>query len=362
MKKIRFFALLLLSALLLPTLFSCSLLPKKTEEGLLDCALTVYENDDYNFEFTYPSLFKTVTVTDSTENKDESVIEFKLDDTDYITMYCMYNPEDDFYSFMKAKNFDTELMYSVNPNVFVYDRRNPDIGEKPAYYLIGCTRRMVYITEYTFNKGNDVAYAVCDRLSFDFTYYANTPKENASLSSEIVLAGGYLKLRLPGNAVLDFYPKPENTETTTQAAASGTESGEETAEEPVSYLTYSKVVASGREYIGAFYANAVSYRFTSEELQSGVLDAAYQSLISVLTEETIKNAQVDEKAVYRTASGSSYSILTFTCTYNGHECSGTVMAGYGARGQYFEFVYAISDDAPDGEFTNYSDMLESISM
>ena len=83
MKKIRITVLILLSAIILPCMFSCSRLSalrgKKPET-------TKYTNDDYHFSLVYPSYFGTVEEIPSQENGDEYRIELRHNKIDIPTV------------------------------------------------------------------------------------------------------------------------------------------------------------------------------------------------------------------------------------------------------------------------------------
>ena len=129
-KTVKTAAILLLAAMLLPCLVSCSKIPflnrKKAETQ-------TYVNSDYHFSLTYPSSFFNIEEIPSEENGDEYRIEIRKSQTDKITIDITYKTEEgirigSLYDFAELRRLDKSRIkplymetFPKSVNSFSYD-------------------------------------------------------------------------------------------------------------------------------------------------------------------------------------------------------------------------------------------------
>ena len=96
-------------------------------------------------------------------------------------------------------------------------------------------------------------------------------------------------------------------------------------------------------------------------LSNEEIDSEMLGMIAELSTDKIRNVKKVGRAEQRTSSKMQYRIINFSCTYNGAKASGSLTVGYTMLGKYFEYVYAMADDASQQELDNFLDMIDSIS-
>ncbi len=313
--------------------------------------VSVYTNEDYHFKFTRPAVFSAVELVENPEDDDECDIFFKdIEGGRVITLSCKFNPNDNFYEYATENGFDKDKITSVNQNTFIYDDRE---NSEPAYYLISATKRMIFKAEYKYSdKDSADDIAVCDSLAFEFDIYANTPKKNPLLSSEIYLYEDNFSLRIPANASYKLSPEQENEPT-----AETDENGEEIH----TPSPYTSVTAENKYY-------TASYNISPSETAFLKLSDITEQMALVIDKEHIAEVSgglVSELSLSKgellTCAEGNYIFIPFNCTYNGKACYGAYAAGYSQSGYFYEYVYACANDTPSGEAEQFRQMLQSTS-
>lgn len=313
--------------------------------------VSVYTNEDYHFRFTRPSVFSAVELVENEEDDDECDIFFKDPEGGrVITLSCKFNPNDNFYEYATENGFDKDKITSVNQNTFIYDDRE---SNEPSYYLISATKRMIFKAEYKYtDKDSADDKAVCDSLSFEFDIYANTPKKNPLLSDKIYLLSDKFSIRIPANVSCKLLPEQEN-----EPSVETDENGEEIhVPSP-----YTSVTASGKYYTASVITSPSETAFLKlsdvTEQMALVIDSKH---ITEVSDDLVSNLSLSKGELLSSAEG-NYIFIPFTCVYNGNEGYGAYAAGYTQSGYFYEYTYACSNNAPDGEAEQFRQMLGSIS-
>ena len=358
MKKIKIISVILLSAVLLPCLISCSRLSSLRGEKP---KTTKYTNSDYHFSLIYPTVFSEIKEIPSQENGDEYRIELKRSDNDLIYIDITYKKAANLYEFAELSGFEkdkikplsmTEFDHSVNS--FSYDKRDCPADEKPAYYIYASTKRMLYTVGYEFEHGDKNADGVCESLVFDFDIYANVPKDNQFLSPGYEIYNKTSSISVPANYDVKLYPDPENVPSVTVDE----ESGEVIRP---SYAEYNKIEAySDLGYLVLSLSTDVD--FNMQQLASDETDAKMKPFASQLGGEQISNIEFAEKGSYMVENSVTYRKIYFTCIYNEKEASGTLTVGFTGGFRYFKSLYVIADSAEGAERLCFEDMLHSVKL
>ncbi|MBO4868596.1 MAG: hypothetical protein J5585_02660 [Clostridia bacterium] len=347
----KFAAVTLAVLMILPILSSCDRLKRIRGD---EPKILTYENADYHFTLTYPSQFSQIKEIPSEENGDEYKIQFEREDGRQITVDIVYKKAEQIGQFAAIYCPDKNSIIPLSDNSFAYDKRNCAPYEKPAYYIYASTKRMLYTVKYEYEHGEEDADEIVSALSFEFDIYANIYKNNAFLLPAAYLSYGRMSVMLPGNMTTKFYPNPES--------APDVVSYDENNEPSINtdYLKYYALVTSSSHCVFAM-SMPNSSKFTPSDLSNEAIDSEMLGMIAELSTDKIQNVKKVGKAEQRTSSKMQYRIINFSCTYNGGKASGSLTVGYTMLGKYFEYVYAVTDDASDQELDNFLDMIESIS-
>lgn len=328
---------ILITLLTLLSAVSCSVIGG-IDGDLSDCELTSFSNEDYHFKLTYPALFESVTEELSEENDDETLFRFKTADAKYeMTLQITYKQTEDLYAFIEEGKLEKNKVIPLSNNSFIYDKRST-IFESSHYYIYGATRRMLYCLTFSFASSDDAAYAACDRIGFEFTEYANITKDSYLLSPKHSLLS-YIGVRLMPNLEYEYFPLDMygNPGLARQLTAKGNNV----------YARFSVPTA----------------RYTLTQLTGGEYLSTASELIKLLGGDHITEVVAfTDDAFVTIPTGEIMTCYTvpFSCVYNGGTASGTLAVGYGAYGQYFEYITLITDRATDGELDCYIDMLATI--
>ena len=349
---------MILFAVLLPCLLSCSRIPflnrNKQEKAK-------YTNADYHFSLTYPSYFSEIVETESTENKDEFTIEIKNTDTDVIKIEITYKKADDLYHFAVLSDFEKNKIKPVymeefpdQVNCFIYDKRECPSYEKPTYYLFASTKRMLYTVSYSFERGDENADKVCDTLGFEFDMYANVPKNSQFMSPRYIIAGGYASVSVPADATVRLYPDPWSVPSIT----ADPETGEVIRPD---YKKYNKLEATSKS--SYFLINLPDeVKGSLADMASAEFDEKMKAAVSELAGARISRAEFEVAGTFTKEGNVNYRKLYFTCLYNGSPASGTVVIGFTGVLRYFENIYVVINDASPADTQNYKNMLSSLAI
>lgn len=356
MKKIRTAAALLLAAVLLPLMISCSKLPF-LNRGKSD--ITKYVNEDYHFSLTYPSYFSTVKEIPSEENGDEYRIEISHNQTDLIYVDISYKKAADLYEFAELFGLEKEKIkplsmkeFEKSTNSFSYDKRDCPDNEKPAYYIFASTKRMLYTVCYEYERGNKNADKVCDTLHFEFDVYANVPKENQFISPGYSINQNNASVSIPADYSVKLYPSPESVPVVTVDE----ESGEVIRPDYSAYKSIEAASVTGYFILSFEKDNALSLQQLTEDAADDVMKSSFADICGA----ELSDITFEEKGVYKAANSTTYRRIYFTCVYNGSQASGTFTAGYTAGSRYFNAIYLLSDDSSDAQRLCYDDMIHSM--
>ena len=330
--------------LLLSLICACSLVCcNKAESSLSD--LSVYKNDDYHFEFTYPSAFSLKETVESEENSNECDFVFKDGSDRKITILCRLNPHDDIYAYVKESGLNEKKITALTYASFIYDMKNED---NPFYQIISATKRMVITVDFRFDKQDTSAQQICENLSFVFTEYANVPRENRFLSDDVSINASHLSVNIPANAEYTLYPEPatlpdgEQNEDEFDANADCTDLD-----------IYSNYYASSYRMINKALSPYASSGLTSQGANS--VDAEH---VYALSDERLDNITFLQGKMLDGPFG-AYIYAPFTCEYNGKASYGAYIAGF-FEDLYYEYAYSCNNDAPDGEREQFESLLASL--
>lgn len=358
MKKIRITVTILLAAVLLPWLVSCSRIAALRGEKPKTAK---YVNSDYHFSLVYPSYFSEIKEIPSEENGDEYRIELRHNANDLIYIDITYKKANNLYEYAELSGFEKSRIkplsmkeFKHSTNSFSYDKRDCPSNEKPAYYIFASTKRMLYTVGYEFEHGDKDADNVCDTLKFEFDIYANVPKENQFLSWEYAIYLKTCSVRVPADYEVKFYPSPELVPKVTV--------DKETKEviRP-DYSSYRMIEASsGKGYFVLSLPDNIEYSL--QQLLEDETDEKMKPSVSTLCGGKLSSVVFAEKGSGRTENSVTYRKLYFTCIYNGKPASGTLTAGFTSGFRYFKSVYLICDDATEAERLCYEDMLHSMKL
>ncbi len=334
---------ILLSLCFVLSLASCSIRRQTT-------GVSVYTHDEYHFSFTRPADFSEVETVENEENSDECDIFFKDPETDrVITLSCKFNPNENFYEYATQNNFDKNKITCVNQNTFIYDERD---SVTPSYSLISATKRMIFKAEYKYSdKESTVDRDVCDSLAFEFDVYANTPKQNPLLSDKIYLYQDKFSVKIPANA--DYKLSPEEEQNSSAAA-------DDSDDETHIPSPYTDITAIGKHY-------TASYKLAPSEkafLKLGDITAQTALVIEKTHITEVSGGLITDLSLSKgqllTCSQGNYIFIPFTCMYNGNASYGAYAAGYSSEGYFYEYTYACTNNAPDGETEQFTQMLQSV--
>ena len=318
-------------------------------------SILTYTNADYHFSLTYPSGFDEIKEIPSEENGDEYRIELRRDDGRMISVDIEYKKADQIGVFAELYCTDKQHVIPLSGNSFAYDKRDCLPYEKPTYYIYASTKRMLYTVKYEYERGDRDGDDVVSAMSFEFDIYANVYKNNAFLLPEVSIADGRASVKLPGNMSTLFYPDP-----------AGAKPMRSYDDEGVLYLNtdykkYSSLVSISNESLIAV-SLPYSSKYSPADLSTDRIESEMDSLVSEITTDKLSQLKKIGEAEQRTNSVMQYRIINFSCMYNGKKASGSLTVGYTTLGRYFEYVYAISDDASDPAIRNYLDMIDSVNI
>ena len=360
MKKTRIAVFILLSAMLLPCLISCSRL-SALRGGKADTAK--YVNSDYHFTLVYPSYFNNIVEIPSEENGDEYRIEFKHgnDDKDLIYVDINYKTAEDLYEFTLVAGLDknkispltmSEFEHSVNS--IAYDNRDCPAYEKPSYYIYAMTKKMLYTVGYEFERSDKNADEFCNVLKFEFDIYANVPKENQFLSAPIQINKKTSSLCVPANYTVRFYPLPDS--------APQIKVNDDTGEVIYpDYSSYRRIEAySDIAYFILDLPQKTEYDL--QQLATDEPDEAIKASLEQLCGDKFTSVVFEETGQSNSENSVTYRKIYFTCLYNGKPASGTVSVGFTSGFRYYKAVYLIINGVPGPEEQCYNDMLHSLKL
>ncbi len=358
MKKIKAAAVILLCAVLLPTMISCSKLSFLRREKPKSAK---YVNSDYHFSLVYPSSFENIKEIPSTENKDEYRIEFRDGDDKLIYVDITYKKAADLFEYAELSRFEkdkikplsmTEFDRSVNS--FSYDSRSCPSNQKPAYYIFASTKRMLYTVCYEFERGDEDADEICDMLSFEFDIYANVPKENQFLSSPYKINLTTSSVCIPADYGVSFYPAQD----TVPVISRDEETGEVIYPD---YSQYKTVEASSKcGYLYLTFPDEIEHSIP--QIVEDSIDDTIKPYVKEMCKDKISSVSFADAGNYKVENNITYRKIYFTCYYNQRACSGTLTVGFTGGFRYFKSVYLIADDASAAERQCYDDMIHSMKL
>ena len=198
---------------------------------------------------------------------------------------------------------------------------------------------MIYVISYEPGENNAKEELVVNSLGFEFDTYANVPKENAFLSSPYLFAMRYCRVQIPAEADLTFDIEPIYGENGT-----------------ADYSFARRVTAVAPHYKAVFGSPLIT-RYGYLQYDEIDLDADAAAIIEELCPD-LENVVFESEAEKRTNGKVRYSIITFTCDYNGVYSYGQLSVGFSGI-TYIEYVSVINGTASDAELQNYTDMLAS---
>lgn len=358
MKKIRIITVIILSAMLLPSLISCSRLNSlRTEKP----KTTKYTNSDYHFSLVHPTVFDEIKEIPSQENGDEYRIELIRNKTDLIYIDITYKKAANLYEYAELSGFEKDKIkplsmkeFDHSVNSFAYDKRDCPADEKPAYYIFASTKRMLYTVGYEFEHGNKEADNVCESLVFEFDIYANVPKDDQFLSPAYEIYDKTSSVCIPADYNVKLYPDPESV----PAVTVDEESGEVIRP---SYAQYKKIEADSLNgYFILSFPESVEYNL--QQLPSEETDEIIKSALTELCGDKFCSVVFADGGSYRVENSVTYRKIYFTCVYNGKEASGTLTVGFTGGFRFFKSVYAIADSADGAQRLCFEDMLHSMKL
>ncbi len=356
MKKIfGSITLLLLLTIALQSLCACS---AGRDEEIKSVS---YVDEEYHFTLKYPSNFSKPNKEELDEDGDEAMYTLTSGD-EKITLSCMFNTEDSFYDYINAytnKNkYNKNNITFKNASSLVLDCREE---KKPTYYIISATKRMIYTLEYALVGEATEAYnKKCELLDFEFSLYANVPKDNDSLSDPVTLNNGAFDIRIPANCTYTLTPALDEIPYKTVEVEEETD-GEKYKKEIqiVDTDKYNGIFAYTdmyAVYTGSYTEqNAVAAR---SEVQNNSIEFDAQRIAELLGGK-ITACEASDSGEVRENNEKTYVIFNFKCKFGKTDCTGTYMIGYAENGSCFEYAYLKKPKTPTGEAQQLYDMLAS---
>ncbi len=345
---------LLLALLLTLTLFSsCS----RKANAEIKCVS--YTDDDFHFVLSYPSSFSRPAKEELDEDGDEVLYTLSAND-ERITLSCLLNTEQTFYDYIEKKGFEKDKMTFRSPSTFELDRRG---DKEPSYLIVAATKRMIYTVEYKYTSGEREDFEKnCDMLDLEFSLYANVPKDNASLSPDIMLCGGLFSLRVAANCNYTLTPTLDPIPYKTVEVE--TEEDGKTVKKDISVVDtekYSGILAYNDGYmISARAYTASDAPASAEAVKSGGHKASTERINEML-DGKVTTLTLTNEGECRQNNGKTYIITDFVCKYGKAESCGSYLIGYAENGACFEYAYLICQRTGEGESTEYHDMIASAS-
>ncbi len=320
-----------------------------------DVVKTYYTDDDYHFEMSYPSSFSGPEMTYLDE--DENEVEYKFTNGDeQIKLTCLFNTEDSFYDYITEGGFDKKYIEFKNAYSFLYDKTETPT---PEYKHIMATKKMVYTLDYTApDMTSHTAVDSMSMIDIDFTYYANVPKDNATLSEPISLADERLSVRVPADCeytltpILD--PVPYKTVTVEVEEVIGI------VEKDILVVDtdkYSGILIKNNEYLCAFRAPSDA-PYTYEQINAQTAQTFNTDRASAMLSGEAVNLSLTSPSEFRVNNGSKYLISNISCTVGDNKYRGTYSVGYTEGGVCFEYVY-VSGVLSEGEEEQLTDIIYS---
>lgn len=310
--------------------------------------VSVYHNEDYHFKFYYPSAFRFTDLIENEEVDDECDITFDGGKHGEMLLTCRFNKQKNLHDYAKANNFLPENITSVTPSSFIYDMRNAD---KPYYLIVSATKRMVVTARYEYSdKDDEQKRNFCDSMAFEFTTYANVPRENRFLSDEIYMANGNFSLKIPANATYSLSPAPSGQ------IPEDIEKNENTTKYENANCTDIDVLA--KYYYAHYRIVDASLSEFGNPLSTADADKVNASIISSLANNKISDIKITQAKLINPAEDNAYIYVSYTCKYNGKDGYGAYISGYNGK-QFYEYCYVCQNDAPNGEKTQFEDLLSN---
>lgn len=356
MKKI-FGSILLLFAVLMTLQSLCSCSVNRHEE----IKSVSYSDDEYHFVLKYPSDFSKPKKEELDEDGDEAMYTLTSGE-EKITLSCLFNTEDSFYDYIN--DYINKNKYNKNNITFkdasslVLDCRKE---KKPTYYIISATKKMIYTLEYALVGEDKEAYnKKCELLDFEFSLYANVPKDNDSLSEPVSLNNGMFDIRVPANCTYTLTPELDEVPYKTVEVEDEVD-GEKIKKdvEVVDTDKYNGIIAYTDTYV--VYAGSYTGQnapITQENVKNNSLELGAEYVTKLLGDK-ITACKVNDGGEVRENNNKTYIIVNFECSFGKTDCTGTYMIGYAENGACFEYAYLKKPNAPEGEAQQFYDMLSS---